>query len=705
MATQKKHIYRTGILLAILQFVLLTGTYSQQLSLMKADRFGDTGWDFINGTLRLQNGNYVYCGSISGSIPGDSTGIHPLSNINAWIAFSDSMGNIIKEQQYNNHGFDTFTSMAGFGDNILVSGVFQDTLLLDSLNIESSAHTSGFLAVMDHKGFVLDLKRVGNITNLIADIRVTSSRQSENFVVGIYKDSIELNNSSAGTSDNGGYFLTALDSQLEFQAPIFFTTNGLCSIGGIACNDSLVAFAGTFTDTLNIADTSLIPLANKDAFIAVYNSNLELRRIEIISSPEDIEIKGVSISNEGKVGIAGSFKGSALFSDTLLISKGGYDIMAALWDSQGNLEWINAAGSIGNDYGWAIASGNQGHTFVSGSFTHILAIPGENGEMIELQPESFFGDTFIAKYDANGILKASFNLPGTSEDFVSALLINSDNTLVAAGNFYEELLLMAHDSVSYSMESAGSKDIFALNFKDMCADYSINAGPVRYLCPGETIYAEPGFPCNQYLWTPGGKIDTPLEINEPGDYVLMAMNQYGCMASDTLFVEHIPLPVVFAGNDTLVQPGASMALSGFVEMGENPVWGGSGEGYFSPVSGTSTTYYFSNSDISAESLWITLTAENECGLVSDSLKVDILLDDDGITAFPNPTPGIVTLVREENLPMQYVTITNQTGFVIESNIQVNNFEYSYNLQNHPPGTYLFYITTDLGTSCKVINKL
>ncbi len=185
----------------------------------------------------------------------------------------------------------------------------------------------------------------------------------------------------------------------------------------------------------------------------------------------------------------------------------------------------------------------------------------------------------------------------------------------------------------------------------------------------------------------------------------MAMNAYGCIAYDTLHVELVPIPLVFAGNDTIVQPGSPLVLAGAMESGQSPAWITSGDGYFSPSSGLQTTYYFSNNDISNQSVWLILTAGNECISVSDSLKVDILTDDDGITAFPNPTSNMVTLVREEILPIQNITITKQTGFVLEQNIPVNNFEFTYNLQNQPPGTYLFYITTNAGTSCKVINKL
>lgn len=693
-----------GLLLIIFLFIVqLNHVYGQQLSMLKAEHFGGPGWDFVNGVIRLQNGDYVYCGSISGDIPGDTLGLFAASNINAWVAFTDSLGNINSQKEFNNKGFDTFTSLALLGNNILLAGIFQDTLILDSLMVTGEAHTSGFLAIMNTDGEIINLATIASPESSISSAILTRCNPEKFFLAGTYRDTIQINNSQP--QGGSGFFLSQLNPGLEVQNPVFFKTKGNAVLASLSCNDSSVVIAGSFSDTLSIGDTTLVSLGNNDAFIAKFNHNYTLQQLELISSPDDVELKSVVLTRQNQIGIAGSFKGSALLSDSLLAGQGGFDIMAAVWDSAGKLQWVNTAGSIGNDFGWAIAAGNESDFFVSGSFTHILAIPDENGEMIELQPESFFGNTFIAKYDQRGILKATFNLPGSSEDFVSEMLINTNNTLVASGNFFESLLLTAYDSVSYTMESAGSKDVFTLLFKDMCAGYTIEAGPALYLCPGETMMLEPDFACSGYQWLHYGSTNTPLEVTQPGYYMLMAMNEYGCMAYDTVQVELIPPPLVFAGNDTIVQPGSPLVLTGLIESGQNPVWTGSGDGYFSPPSGLETTYYFSNNDISNQSIWLILTAENECVSVADSLKVDILMDDDGITAFPNPASSIVTLVREETQPMQYITITKQTGFVLESNIPVNNYEFTYNLQNQPPGTYLFYITTDLGTSCKVVNKL
>lgn len=692
-----------ALLAATLIIVAPMAGSSQQLSMLNAGKFGGKGWDFINGIIRLADGNYMYCGSISGNLPGDSLGLFGAVNINAWVAVTDSLGNIISEKQYNNRDFDTFTSMLALNSDVLLAGIFQDTLLLDSITISGMAHTSGFVARMNPQGNITQIKQVSPPDGYISNMRLTGTRAEHMFVAGTYKDTLTIGNQqSTGTS---GFFIAKMDAGLNLQTPLYFKADHDPMLGGLNCNDSLVVLAGTFTDTLVFADTTLIALGKRDAFIASFNQNLQLQHLHIISSPEEIEVKSVALTRQNQLAMAGSFKGSALLADTLLAGQGGFDIMAAVWDSTHQLQWVNTAGSIGNDYGWAVAPGNEGNFFVSGSYTHILTIPDENGQLIELQPESFFGNTFIAKYDQGGLLKASFNLPGTSEDFVSEILVNNNNTLVAAGNFFEMLLLTSADSVSYTMESTGSKDIFTLLFKDMCAGFTIDAGPAVYMCPGETAVLEPAFACHSYKWLPDGTLNTPLETSQPGPYVIMAMNAYGCMATDTLMLEMLPLPVVFAGNDTIVEPGAPVQLAGAADLYQNVNWSSSGEGYFSFPANPATTYYISNNDISHESLWLVLTAQNECGAVTDSLKVDILTDDDGITAFPNPTSSLVTLVREETLPMQYITITKQTGFVLEQNIPVNNYEFIYSLQNQPPGTYLFYVTTNAGTSCKVVNKL
>lgn len=690
-------------LIVFLIIIAPTFAIGQQLTMLKAERFGGNGWDFVNGITRLQNGDYMYCGSISGYLPEDSLGLDVTGNINAWVAFTDSLGNISNQRVFYNSDFSTFTSMTLQDNNILISGIFHDSLYLDSILLTSMAYTSGFIAKMNQEGEVFEALPIATNDNYITNVRMTGFNSDKFYLAGVYKDTILIDNTwSPGAS---GFFISQLTPELQIENPVFFKAGGNINLGGMSSNDFSVVITGTFSDTLSIADTSLIALGKNDAFVAIFNNDLTLNKLELISSPDEVDVKSVVLTEQNQIGIVGSFKSTAILSDSLLIGKGGFDIMAVVWDSTGKLQWVHTIGSLGNDYGWVIAPGNDGSFFVSGSYSHIISIPDENGQMIELSPESFFGNTFLAKYDERGTLKSTFNIPGDSEEFVSELMINKDNTILASGNFFNTIMLTAHDSSNYTVESAGSKDIFSLILKDMCAGYTIDAGPSYYLCPNETLMIEPDFICSGYMWLEVGKLNTPIEVTQPGSYLLMAMNAFGCMAYDTLFVESVPPLIVFAGNDTIIYPGFPLLLHGDVESNQNPIWSSSGNGYFNPSFGPDVTYYPSSNDISNQTLWIILTAEDECGSVSDSLKVEILNDDDGITAFPNPTSDIVTIMYENNQLMQYITITNQTGFVLESNIPVNNFVFSYNLYNQPPGTYLFYITKETGTTCKVVNKL
>ena len=101
---------------------------------------------------------------------------------------------------------------------------------------------------------------------------------------------------------------------------------------------------------------------------------------------------------------------------------------------------------------------------------------------------------------------------------------------------------------------------------------------------------------------------------------------------------------------------------------------------------------------------LTLTATNQCGTFEDALELSIKQDDDGITAFPNPTQGLVTLVSTKGITIKSVSITTQSGTVVQTNIPVNGTVFQYNLSAFPPGAFLFHLTTGSTTLTKIINK-
>jgi len=166
------------------------------------------------------------------------------------------------------------------------------------------------------------------------------------------------------------------------------------------------------------------------------------------------------------------------------------------------------------------------------------------------------------------------------------------------------------------------------------------------------------------------------------------------------------IPIAYAGNDTLIAAGENLQLMLASASNATTVeWASLGTGYFNNLNEINTIYTPSYSDISEGLVQLTLIASNQCGSGNNSFILSIDQDDDGITAFPNPTESMVTLVCNEGITIQSASIATQAGNVIQANITVNNSVMQYDLSAYPPGTFLFHLTTATGTVTKIINKL
>lgn len=86
----------------------------------------------------------------------------------------------------------------------------------------------------------------------------------------------------------------------------------------------------------------------------------------------------------------------------------------------------------------------------------------------------------------------------------------------------------------------------------------VNLGNDTLVCPGELILNAANNGCS-YLWNNGSTQQT-LAVNNAGTYAV-SVNKNGCIKSDSINISFKPLPLAFAGNDTSICQGSSIALS------------------------------------------------------------------------------------------------------------------------------------------------
>jgi len=690
----------------ILSLSLLSVNISaQQLSLQWAQKLGCQGWDYVNAMVATPAGNYMLGGSLKGILPGDTT--HPdlaYSN-NAYLAACDTNGKILWQKTFGSTMFDNITSMARTPDGTLISGIFQDTIRFDNKLASTDAYSGAYLAMVNEKGNPLWLRKTGGLAT-VKQIMVCSNLHGQSYIAGTFTDSLQLAGIEQALNGEKGFFIATLLPDGSEIHPLVLKGTGNCTLGGISCKDSLIYLAGSFSDSLIINDTILISYGEEDVFIAIFTASGKLKHLITAGGIGNEQIRSLVISPTGEIGITGSFDYSILMQNRILQTNGGKDIFVAVIDTAANLKWIKSIGGLGNDHGYSIAANNNNDFFVSGNFVHTIQMPDENGNIVEMDAGSAFGNAFIAKYNDDGDLKASYNLPATSEDYCQSLIVNDNGMITAAGNFYQTIQIPGKSGDTTNLVSAGERDVFLLRFRDMCKGVTVNAGPDTVLCPGTTVYlTSPGaYPF--YKWLPGGKPNRGLHATQPGTYTLLITDRNGCIASDSLQIKLLELPVAYAGRDTTIAAGADLVLEKASASNTlSAAWSTQGSGYYNNAYSLTTYYTPSYTDISNGSVMLTLMASNQCATKDDNLLLTIKQDDDGITAYPNPTHGLVTLVCTKGILIKRASITSQAGNVIQSNISVNGTVMQYDLSRYPPGTFLFHFVTGTSTVTKTINKL
>lgn len=678
---------------------------AQNLSLRWTQQFGGSGWDYVNTMVRNTSGSYILGGSMKGVLSTDTTHEELYYSNNAFLASCDTNGNILWQKTFGGIMFDNITSLSKTHQGILISGIFQDSIFFGSLKSFTPAYTGGYSALVDTLGSPIWLNRYGGLAT-ISQILNCSSPLGTSFIAGVFTDSLQLTGQPLSRTGERGIFISKLLPDGSEANPFIIRATGKCNLGGISCNDSLLCIAGSFSDTLQLADTTLISIGEEDVFIALFSHEGALMQVIIAGGMGNEHVRSVLLSPEGEIGITGWFDYAFLMDNKIVTSNGGKDLFIAVLDTAFNVKWLKNIGGQGDDYGYAICKNSRNEYFVSGNFVHNMNIPDENGNLIEYDASNAFGNAFVAKISSKGELKASYNLPATSEDFCKTLIVDDNGFITAAGNFYQKMNLQGIGEFNDSLVSAGERDIFILRFLDLCENFNVNAGIDTALCPGQTIELSVPDNIQYYRWMPSGMPNQNFDVQLPGTYTLLVTDINGCIASDTIVITTKLLPEIHAGSDTTLHAEDVLVLSQANSQSTNQVeWNSTGTGHFSNYNVTNTNYAPSYDDISQGIIMLVLSGTNHCGMIADSLQLTIEQDSDGITAFPNPTTGMVTFVCTEGVSIINATISTQAGNVIQSEIPINNTIMQFDLTPYPPGSYLFHLITPNAIVAKIINKI
>ncbi|TDB59143.1 NHL repeat-containing protein [Arundinibacter roseus] len=191
-------------------------------------------------------------------------------------------------------------------------------------------------------------------------------------------------------------------------------------------NAGNVYVTGTFTNTVTFGTITVSSPLSYNFFIVKYSDNGTAQWVRKAESASNMEGLDITTDQTNNVYLTGSFSEDFVLKKPFS-SAGGNDIFIAKYNSTGDLEWIDAAGDIGNDYGFGIATDEDNNVYICGRFSNTLKIG-----MLSII-SSGLNDIFLAKLNTNGGILWLKKAGGTVNEAAYDLAIDSNGDILMTG--------------------------------------------------------------------------------------------------------------------------------------------------------------------------------------------------------------------------------------------------------------------------------
>lgn len=366
--------------------------------------------------------------------------------------------------------------------NLYSTGSFTGTVDFDPVvgsfyNLSSSGDNDCFVQKLDANGNLVWAKKIGG-SNKIIGHGVTVDVFGNVYVSGVF---LETGDFDPG---QGNFELTAVAGYDGFVIKLdpsgnFLWVKQLGSAGhdfsASLDTDSFgnVYAIGHFRDFLDLGNSfvNLTSDGESDIFIVKFDPSGNTMWSQKIGGINIDEGSGIAVDAAGNSYIAAGFYGTTEFDNFLgtnqITSEGGFDILIAKLDLNGNILWAEGVGGTGNDRVKDIEIDAAGRIHYAGHFNGTVDFDFGPGTL-ELSSLGSY-DAFVSKIDNSANLIWAKRFGGSNTDYCYGLSIDSENSVYATGEFLGTSDFDP-DAGGYDLTSNGDYDIF-VNKLDANGDF------------------------------------------------------------------------------------------------------------------------------------------------------------------------------------------------------------------------------------------
>jgi len=220
-------------------------------------------------------------------------------------------------------------------------------------------------------------------------------------------------------------------------------------VGGVVVDASGYAYVvATFSDSLNLGDTTIRSAGSTDVAVACYNPAGTLQWGRSFGGAGADEGKAIAIHpTTGDLIITGGFSVTGNFGSQQLVSTGGVDLFLVKLTRSGTVTWARGGGGSGRDVGLGVAVDDNGSIAVGGSFVGSATFSGSN-------VSGAGTEALCALYNTAGTLQWVRSGGSSSTDEATDVAIDGSGNVVICG-YYGAAATFSGTTLPYSAGDEG----------------------------------------------------------------------------------------------------------------------------------------------------------------------------------------------------------------------------------------------------------
>ncbi len=557
--------------LATLLFLIHCAVSTQaQVDFRWAKQFGGTGIDQGRAVVTGPDGSIYFTGNFGGTASfAQASGTISLTNFGSgediYVAKADSNGNVIWARQMGGteHDRGACITLDNQG-NLYVGGYFTKTASFGSgLTLQAGGYSDGFLMQLDTSGQINWVRQLkGNVGNdHILD--VTTDRQNNVIVVGIFLDSADIGTPAAPYIIRSGAatyntYIGKYDDQGDLIWAKTFGTQQYSSVSAISVttdHDNNLYLAGAFSGTIDFdPGTGYFPLTGGYDYIAKLTSSGDFvwaKQMEA-SSGMTGGMNAIHVDTlTNSLYVCGSFEGRVDFDPAPArhwLNAKGYteDGFILKLDTAGSFQWVRQLEAWYGINTRDITTDRFGRLYICGYFMETADLDPGTDSFLVLSNGGF--DSYLLSLDPAGQFLWGRSFGGNQNECVFTMSVTEEFTINSTGLFAGNADFHIDRDTYAFVNSAGNHDIFL----HQISVFSCRSHDVIINVDKDTLSITQDFVSYRWLFNgdtiPGATGKSHIAA-ENGYYAVAFVDESGC--ADTSQTYHV--------NNLSIQNGTTYA--------------------------------------------------------------------------------------------------------------------------------------------------